>query len=128
MVAQCSVSITSAEEFKYGRILWNRNKTLELCEDTIQDALDKDNNNKNDLTGKLISELMTLLHLLPKSRKYYRVLKNMFNRGVLPLTGEIYIISDAYETVSNVYYGPATTEAEFVDLYLRLDSRNNIYI
>ena len=33
-------------------------------------------------------------------------------------------VSDAYQNVSDVYYGPAPTDAEFIGLYLQLDTRN----
>ena len=66
MVGQCSVSITAAEEFKYGKILWDRNKVLQLCEDPIQEALHKDDHNTNNLTGKLFEEFMKLLDLFCK--------------------------------------------------------------
>ena len=64
MIAQCSVAITSAEEFKYGRKLWDEDKILQLCNDTVQEELNKDYKNTNDLTGQLTIEFTTFLYLL----------------------------------------------------------------
>ena len=51
MFAQCSVSMTSAEEFKYGQIMWEKNRTQNICNDVIEKSLEEDRNNDNDLTG-----------------------------------------------------------------------------
>ena len=51
MYAQCAVSITLAERFRYGNISWDKNETELICQDVILAEIDNEKGKEDDLTG-----------------------------------------------------------------------------
>ena len=51
MYAQCAVSMTLAERFRYGKISWDKNKTESICQDVILAEIDNEKGEEDKLTG-----------------------------------------------------------------------------
>ena len=51
MYAQCAVSMTLAERFRYGNISWDKNETESICQDVILAEIDNEKGEEDALTG-----------------------------------------------------------------------------
>ena len=51
MYAQCAVSMTLAERFRYGNISWDKNETESICQDVISAEIDNEKGEEDKLTG-----------------------------------------------------------------------------